>query len=74
MILRRSLSTAKVSIESNQATRRTALSASQWTIGNSANGGSHAHKLMETQWYSLYFPINCYFSRQRVGLRVERAE
>jgi hypothetical protein len=44
-----------------------------WTWATFREARIKVDKLMETQWYSLYFPINCYFSTQRVGVRVEWA-
>jgi hypothetical protein len=71
MILGRSLSTAKVLTESNPIT---VLLLRECTMATCASARQPLDKLMETQPYSPYFPINCYFSTQRVGVRVERAE
>jgi len=45
-----------------------------WPSGLAENTHEDWDKLMETHSYSPYFPINCYFSTQQVGVRVEQAE
>jgi hypothetical protein len=73
-IFRRSLSTAKVLIESNTTAFAFGPFAYNQTIPTNGRAYCEPDKVMETCWYSLYFPINCYYSTQRVGVRVGRAE